>query len=401
MIRSIGRLVKRPIRLALSEFRLPSAARLERRRDLRGLPKTDPGIDLVLVEAVKWLRRAQDLSITRDGGVAAHYSLVTGWGPSYPETTGYIVPTLIRWAELNNDESAMDRARRMLDWLLSIQTPGGGFPEGMVGADPVPVTFDTGQVLLGLAAGVRVFGDRYRDPMCRAADWLVSIQDADGAWRRHLSRLVSPGEKTYEMHTAWGLLEAARAANEPRWASSALRNVDWALGFQMENGWLDACCLDDYQQPLTHTLGYAFRGLVEAWRYSGANYYLVAAQRLADGLVLSLGPDGFLSGRLRPDWSPAVPWACLTGTAQIACCLFMLYDATADNSYLDAAKRATRYIRRTVAVVGNDGQRGGVKGSFPIDGEYGKWKYLNWACKFLVDALLLERTLPVSDGINT
>ena len=35
--------------------------------------------------------------------------------------------------------------------------------------------------------------------------------------------------------------------------------------------------------------------------------------------------------------------------------------------------------------------RGGVKGSFPIYGDYGAYQYLNWACKFLIDALLCEQ----------
>jgi hypothetical protein len=32
--------------------------------------------------------------------------------------------------------------------------------------------------------------------------------------------------------------------------------------------------------------------------------------------------------------------------------------------------------------------RGGVPGSFPIWGGYGTYEYLNWAAKFLADALL-------------
>ena len=47
-------------------------------------------------EALAWIARAQDHSLSADGGVARHYCLVTGWGTSYPETTGYIVPTIIR-----------------------------------------------------------------------------------------------------------------------------------------------------------------------------------------------------------------------------------------------------------------------------------------------------------------
>ena len=92
-----------------------------------------------------------------DGGVARHYCLITGWGASYPETTGYIVPTIIREAQATGDTELLQRARRMLDWLVSIQMPGGGFRGGVTSDGPaVPVTFNTGQILLGLAAGVDI-----------------------------------------------------------------------------------------------------------------------------------------------------------------------------------------------------------------------------------------------------
>src|SRR5262249_3862021 len=136
---------------------LPLAAASERRKDHEGLPDFDPGIERAVNEAVAWLGRAQDRSRTRDGGVARHYSLVDGWGSSYPETTGYIVPTLLNVARIlggDAGEDARERARRMLDWLVSIQLPEGGFQGGMIDQTPVvPVTFNTGQILLGLAAG--------------------------------------------------------------------------------------------------------------------------------------------------------------------------------------------------------------------------------------------------------
>jgi len=107
----------------------------------------------------------------------------------------------------------------------------------------------------------------------------------------------------------------------------------------------------------------------------------------------ALQADGFLPGRLRADWDAAVPWACLTGTAQIAICWLLLYRQTNDLRYRDAAYAANRYVRRTVTLTGPLTVRGGVKGSFPVDGSYGQYEYLSWACKFLVDSLLLERAL--------
>jgi hypothetical protein len=37
--------------------------------------------------------------------------------------------------------------------------------------------------------------------------------------------------------------------------------------------------------------------------------------------------------------------------------------------------------------------RGAIKGSFPVNGQYGAYQYLSWACKFFVDSNMLERTV--------
>jgi hypothetical protein len=341
-----------------------------------------------------WLGRAQDGSASADGGVARHYSLATGWGPSYPETTGYIIPTMLAYAHLVGDETWRQRAKRMLDWLVSIQFTDGGFQGSTIGATQVvPVAFNTGQILLGLASGVGEFGDEYYAPMCRAADWLLQVQDADGCWRAAPSRTVAPGEKTYDTHIAWGLLEAARLAPHKPYAEAALANVRWALRWQRDNGWFAKCCLTDPRRPLTHTLGYALRGVIEAYRFSADETFLWAARRTANGLLTAIQDDGFLPGRLRPDWRGAVKWACLTGSVQIAHCWLMLYQWTGDASYRDAAYAANGYVRRTMKSSGPPEIRGAIKGSFPVYGQYGAYQYLNWACKFFIDSNLLERTV--------
>src|SRR5262249_55077147 len=141
--------------------------------------------------------------------------------------------------------------------------------------------------------------------------WLVQVQDPDGCWRKHPSPFASPGEKVYDTHVSWGLLEAARVDPDQRYVDAALANVRWALGQQRENGWFSRCCLDhDPSTSLTHTIGYAIRGIIEAYRYSGDASFLAGALRAAKGLLSAIHDDGFLPGRLNEEWRGEATWAC-------------------------------------------------------------------------------------------
>ena len=248
-----------------------------------------------------------------------------------------------------------------------------------------------------LAAGVREFGE-FQQATKRAADWLVSTQDDDGCWRRHPTPFAGLGEKVYETHVAWGLFEADRVLPGKGYGEAGLKQVRWALTWQSETGWFDRCCLSDPARPLTHTLGYALRGILEAHLFSDSSDFLQAARRLANGLRGSLGEDGWLAGRLSQRWRPAADWVCLTGTAQIAHCWLLLYTLTGELDYWNAAQLANRFVRRTVSVDGLPEVRGAVKGSFPVDGDYGRFQYPNWAAKFTVDANMLERAIRLEEN---
>jgi uncharacterized protein YyaL (SSP411 family) len=373
---------------------LPAETRSQFQRDQDRKLNSDPGIDAAVAATADWLVRAQEHSSTADGGVARHYSIVNGWGPSYPETTGYIVPSLIHYSKLTGNAAYLESARGMLDWLVKIQLDDGGFQGGTVRDVPVvPVTFNTGQILMGLAAGASEFGEPYATSMHRAARWLADCMDADGCWRRNQSPFARSGDKTYETHTAWGLLEASRSSVEKSYADAALRNIGWALSKQLDNGWFSECCLTDPNHPLTHTLGYALRGIIEGFHFSSDQRLLDAACRAADGLLSTAQDDGFIPGRLDRNWNGVTTWVCLTGSVQIAHCWLQLYVDTKNERYLDAARSVNRYVRRTVDMDGEDGIRGGIRGSFPIFGHYGQHQFLNWAAKFFVDSNLLEKSV--------
>jgi hypothetical protein len=381
------------IRSLSADGELTAAAKGERRRDREGPRSDDPGVDNVIELNMAWLARAQDCSLSADGGVARDYSLLRGWSSSYPETTGYIIPTFLEHARLSGDGELRQRAKRMLEWLVSIQLPVGAFQGGRIDSAPVvPVTFNTGQILLGLVAGEKEFGG-YREAVRRAADWLVATQDSDGCWRRHPSPFAQPGEKAYDTHVAWSLLEAERVEPGRGYAEAALANVRWAVGKQLANGWIRDCDLASEARPITHTLGYALRGILEAYEFSSEAQLLSAARRTGDALLSALEPEGRLPGQFDEEWRPTADWVCLTGSAQVAYCWLVLYRCTGERRYRDGAFAANRFVRRTVSIDGPADTRGGVKGSFPVDGAYGEYQYLNWATKFCADAQTLEREI--------
>lgn len=357
------------------------------------LPRSDnaPTVDRALPLVMQWLARAQDRSRSADGGVARDFSLKSGWNTSYPETTGYIVPTFLTYAADFGAPAFRARARAMLDWLISIQFENGAFQGGRIDSRPaVPVVFNTGQILLGLVAGAETFGEPFTDSARRAADWLVAVQDEDGAWRQHASPFAASGVKTYDTHVAWALFEAGRLLNDPMLTNAATANIEWAIRQQNTAGWFAHNCLSNCHQPLTHTIGYALRGVAEGYLHTGLSRFLHAATAGSDALLVRLGEDGFLAGRYDARWRPTASWSCLTGSAQIACCWFRLYEATGEKKYLEGARRINRYLIKHLDVGAREDIAGALKGSHPINGEYCPFEFPNWAAKFMADALIYE-----------
>src|SRR5207237_843920 len=122
--------------------------------------------------AFAWICAAQDAR--PDGGVAGCYNFIRGWGESYPETTGYIIPTFLHYARTTGDTDAQQRALRMADWETEIQLPTGAVRSGMMNVKLGPAVFNTGQVLFGWVSAYQQSGrERYAGAMRRAGQWLV------------------------------------------------------------------------------------------------------------------------------------------------------------------------------------------------------------------------------------
>ena len=369
------------------------------RERLRGYAE-DPEHEPHLVAAIEWLVRAQDA--TPDSGVSRAFSLAwhpyfggRGWQPSYPETTGYIIPTLYAAGKRLGRADLAARAERAAHWEIGIQLPTGAIRGGVIGAPESPAVFNTGQVLLGWLAAFEETGEGlFADAARRAARYLVATLDPDGHWRSDNSRFARADATLYNTRTAWALAEAGARLDDRRFTAAAARSLHAAADLQAPNGWLPSCCLSDPARPLLHTLAYGIRGLLEGGRVLGSAALLQAAERAAKALVAAVRPDGWMPGRYRPDWSPAVRWSCLTGQAQMANNWMRLAVIAGDSKWLEPVPAVLRFLKRTQnRHSAEPGVRGGIKGSWPVGGDYGAYEVLNWATKFFADALMRHEAI--------
>ncbi len=314
----------------LAAWRLNSEALREVRVDSLELLGGDAGIARTVEATMRWICEAQDRSASHDGGLSRDHALGRGWSPSDVGASGDALPIILAYADRTASERLFDRGERLLDWLLTLEQPGGGFVGGVAGElSHEAVTFASGQVLHALAAAAAAFEDEgVTQAMHRTARWLAQQQDVDGCWRPHGANLHRQRETSYHTHVAWALLEAARVAPGLGYENAALRNVDWALTHQRSNGWFGRCCQEEPSQPLSLGIGRALRGVIEAFAFSGDVRYLEAAARTGDALARVIDRSGRLPGRLHSDWSTSVSWVCLAGTSQVAHALVRLYEAT-------------------------------------------------------------------------
>lgn len=357
--------------------------------------------------AIQWICRAQDAF--DDGGVARSYSLIynpnfkrKGWVPPYPETTGYIIPTMFAYANLSNKDEIFERAVRMTDWECDVQMKNGAVQGGTIDQSPTPAIFNTGQVIFGWARAYQETGkERYLDAAIKAGRYLVEQQDRDGAWRKNLSDYASKEMSfyTYNTRTAWALLVLGTITGNIGFKEAAVRNIDFALGQQRDNGWFRSNCLHDPSQPLLHTIAYCIRGILESGIQLQNQLYINRAGLAADALLKQQRQDGSLPGRFNEKWAPTVTWSCLTGDAQISIIWSRLFQITGRDNYRSGMIRVNKYLRSVQLLkAGNRDVYGGMGGSDPIHGGYGRFEILNWPVKFFIDALMLEISLRKNDS---
>lgn len=346
--------------------------------------------------AVDWILRAQ--AATADDGVSLGYFPCSRdgarWRPSYPETTGYIITSLLTFARNYGDARACDAALRMARWEASIQMASGAVQGGPVVMrdQQTPAAFNTGMVLDGWCSVLESTKDaEMLDAARSAADFLIGDLDDAGYYRTNGAFVKSGEIKTYTCLCAWAIHRLGDLVDEAKYRKAAVRSIEAALRQQQANGWFAHNCLTRSDAPLTHTLGYTLQGILEVGISAKRDDFTGAVERSMSAVIPNIGENGFLPAMFFADWRPATFSCCLTGAAQIAIVAYRLHEKTGEAKYREAADRLTDFLKPLQALdAADENVNGALAGSFPLFGDYMRAGYPNWATKYLLDALMSQ-----------
>jgi malonyl-CoA O-methyltransferase len=289
--------------------------------------------------AIEWLLANEN----PDGGIFLSSALTV----SYPEVTGYLIPTLLSYGE-------EELATRFARWLIHIQRKDGSFAS----ADGFPHVFDTGQALRGILATSELMPESAESGI-RSAKYLHSKMidggrggfDIDPVWVQRYSKSIPMSSHLYVLPP---LIQGAEMFHKPEWRSAAESSLDYY-----------AKSTDSLQlTTLTHFLAYELEALIDMGHSEAA---IPVLSRLREGQA----QDGSVRGK------QGVSWVCTPGLAQLAVCWYKIGQP-------DPADLALGWLedRQTPS--------GGFRGSYGVDASYFPDVEIPWAAKFYLDAALLR-----------
>lgn len=325
------------------------------------------------------------------GGSSAAFRLYAGWNKPYPETTGYIIPTLINYHQRSGDRECLDVAYNFGEWLVNIQDRQGYWLGGVYPSTKGPSVFNTGQILFGIIALYQLDQDeKWLKSAVKAATWLAENVGDKGLWNTGHYGNFNP---TYYTRVAWPMLLVATSLEESFIKKQAINVLDRLIKRRTEGGGIEGWGFVDSKPAFTHTIAYTIRGFVESslllndWERYGEK-----VEAIMDKFYhLAELKNGRLAGKYNTTLEPASgSYSCLTGNAQIALCLLRWHQHKGDLRLINAASKLVNYVsdcqyKSTIIPM----LKGAIGGSQPIWGQYMRFRYPNWAAKFHADALML------------
>ena len=349
-----------------------------------------------LLEALDWLMRAQD--VIPYGGLSRGYSFgwnpfypKKGWQPAHPKSTAEAITTLFDCAAAMSRIDLRQRAIDLADWLTKIQMYSGAIRGGALNEVYGSEILNTALTLLVWIRTVKeTGGEQYLMAIRRAADFLLEMERQVSKPGRKKPGATGPFDAPTTSAAGLALIQSGIFLEEYTFCAVGERCLSRAIGLQKENGWFRSNGSDPSHPTLLQTLAATVENILMGGIILDNQKYIHSAQLTADVLLKRFQDDHVLSGRYLPDWSEDVSWCGQHANGKIASIWIRLYQITDTEDYLISACRMVTTLKKGQNRIStNPGLRGGIKGCFPCDGDFGRYQTLSSATIQFINALLL------------
>ncbi|MCB0662341.1 MAG: hypothetical protein KDC24_06355 [Saprospiraceae bacterium] len=334
---------------------------------------------------LNWVR--ESIAVNKGLGSSAFFSRIRypmkGWAPPYPETTGYLIPTLLQYQEILKDPLLLSQAKLCGEWLLSIQSKEGWFP-ALYQDSGIPSLFNTGMILFGLEGMFAKTGeDRYLKVIEIAVHWMANFAK-ENDWKE----TKSVNRSTYYVRALWGLTLANQVVKDEtlnEFCVLSLRSFSESI---QADGWINNWAFEGYASAFTHTMAYTWRGFLETSHLLKEDIVFESARRSFKIFTDKVGHPENIAGAYKGGFEKDGSFHCLPGLFQLSIVSFRFYELTCDFHFLNWGILCFEK-GMTMRTPGWYGKEGGIFGSYPAMGKYMRFKQPNWGAKFYLDALEL------------
>ena len=348
---------------------------------------SDSEFNLRCNAALDWIIKS--LNHNGGNGSSAYYSNLYppfGWSKAYPETTGYLIPTLIDYDELYPELKLLDKSIQCGDWICSLAFENGALPGGLEGSKNESI-FNTGQMLIGLNSIYSLTKDvKYFKIIDSAVNWLCQNLEENGSWKNYA--YIEGYVPSYYTRVVWPVL----ASNKFIKSDEITLLMRKALKFY-EKKINKNLSITDWgfkkgEKAFTHTIAYTLRGFFESSVILENDNLLNRTIDICEKLLKISAFKGRLAGRYSNTWKGDYNFICLTGNAQLSILFTKIFSINNDVRFLNAALFYMEPVLKA-QVLKNNYKYGAISGSSPFYGRYLTLRYPNWATKFFLDAYLI------------
>lgn len=340
----------------------------------------------ILIQALKqnisWIK--ESFSINNYLG-SSKYKTITGkWSDPYPETTGYLIPTLLNSATLLKDKSLNEIALNQLSFFESLQLQDGSFKVSI--NNDKALVFDTAQIVLGLIALHEYAPHATTLKLIKEAYcWLINNIDDHGQFVKF--NYIENYNPSYYARIVWPLLRSEQLLEYSVHVKTKSL-YDYIVSLKKTQYTFNKCSFDGGDYFFTHNLIYTYRGLWESslilHDIETQEYIMQSVQYILENVIPK---KGYLCGTYNSNWAAKGQYTCAVGNAQLVCLLVKIFNLTNEPLYF---KNISTLMEPLI-----QSQRtslsfniGAIPSSVPVWGQYQRFKFTNWTQKFYSDALV-------------